>query len=133
MSDPRTIEAATVDAHSHLDRILKRPACPGCVDVDPFAGEKDQMLCQKLFQNCVTRDIFDAFRRQATKHLDEEIAVSSSEWYERAVEEIVDLMRGPWQPQDAANLRILVDERKIQGGREPQPDMAKYRSGLPHE
>ena len=81
----------------------------------------------------MTRDIFDAFRRQATEHLADEIEACWLRWYQRAVEEIVDLMRGPWQPQDAANLRILVDERKIQGGREPQPDMAKYRSGVPCE
>ena len=81
----------------------------------------------------MTRDIFDAFRRQATQHLDEEIAMSTDFWYQRAVEEIVDLMRGPWQPQDAANLRVLVDERKNPGGREPEPDMAKYCPGLPHE
>ena len=45
VSDPRTIEAATVAIPSHLEHPVKRPACPGCVDIDPFAGGKDQMLC----------------------------------------------------------------------------------------
>ena len=36
VSDPRTIEAIVVDPPSHLEHVVKRPACPGCVDINPL-------------------------------------------------------------------------------------------------
>ena len=127
MSDPRTVEAAVVDFPSHLESMVKLPECAGCLDIDPLAGAKDQLLVQKLFQNCVARDIFDAFRRQAEKHLEEQVVVSGALWEQRAIEEIVDLMRGKWQPQDAERLRVLVDEQRDPAGREFQVNMAAFQ------
>ena len=47
-------------------------------------------------------------------------------WEQRAIEEIVDLMRGVLQPQDADNLRVLSEERFNANNREPQPDMSAF-------
>jgi hypothetical protein len=47
-------------------------------------------------------------------------------WEQRAIEEIVDLMRGVLQPQDGDRLRVLSDERNIGSNREPQPDMSAF-------
>jgi hypothetical protein len=42
------------------------------------------------------------------------------------LEEILDLMRGDLQSQDANNLRVLDEERMGQN-REPQPDMSSFK------
>ena len=47
-------------------------------------------------------------------------------WEQRAIEEIVDLMRGVLQSQDGDRLRVLSDERNIGSNREPQPDMSAF-------
>ena len=47
-------------------------------------------------------------------------------WEQRAIEEIVDVMRGVLQPQDADNLRVLSEERFNANNREPQPDMSGF-------
>ena len=32
VSDPRTVEAVIVDPPRHLEHVVKKPVCPGCVD-----------------------------------------------------------------------------------------------------
>ena len=59
--------------------------------------------------------------------MDEEIEAIGERWEQRAIEEIVDLMRGKLQPQDAANLRVLSDEQRNPENREPRPDMSKFQ------
>jgi hypothetical protein len=58
--------------------------------------------------------------------LEAEIEAMTGLWEQRAIEEIVDLMRGVLQPQDGDRLRVLSDERNNGSNREPQPDMSAF-------
>ena len=76
-------------------------------------AKKDQMLLQQLFGHCASADIFAAFREMAEKHLKQDLEGKKQQWLERALEEIVDLLRGEMQPQEDVNLlRSLIDERE---------------------
>jgi len=105
-----------------------------CTDLNLDKG--DRKLLQQLFGNCVSSDIFEGFREMAVKHLRGELESQKQLWYEHALEEIVDLMRGDLQPQEDANhLRMVRTEReqRRQGSplQEPQPDLTDYQEPVP--
>jgi len=101
--------------------------CSCCQDLDPLAPKKDMKYVQNMFGHCAARDIYDQFRRMAEKKLAGEVEAQKQWWERQVIEELVDLMRGVTQPQDLNNLRVLNQERKIHGNKEPQPDMTNFK------
>ena len=70
----------------------------------------------------------------AAEKLRGEAESQKQQWYEHALEEIVDLMRGELQPQDDVNLsRNVIEEREQPNGtlREPHPDMKDFKDQKP--
>ena len=94
-------------SEAQLEAIANMGACEKtcCVDVDAFA--KDPKLLQQLFGNFITQDVYLTFREKAVEHLQGEMESQKQLWFQYALEEIVDLMRGPMEPQETTNLRVL--------------------------